>query len=46
MELVYDMPSLEELVISRCLINSIDTKRLREINPQIVMSVISPVEHI
>ena len=46
MELVYDMPSLEELVISRCLINSIDTKRLREINPQIVMSVVSPAEHI
>ena len=46
MELVYEMPSLEELVLSRNLIASIDTKLLREINPQIVMSVVSHAEHI
>lgn len=44
MELVFGMPSLEELVLSRNLIASIDTKLLREINPQIVISVVSPAE--
>lgn len=44
MELVYEMHSLEELALSRNLIASINTILLREINPQIVMSVVSPAE--
>lgn len=46
MELVYEMPFLHELVLSRDLIGAIDVERLRETNPQIVISIVSPAEHL
>lgn len=40
-DLVYEMPSLKELWLTRSLANTIDIKLPRERNPQIIVDVIS-----
>ena len=42
MEVVYEMPALEELILSRKLFYSIDRKRLLSINPNINVGMINP----